>query len=91
MPLTTSDDALREDDRIGVGFEMRDGEQRVSVWVDKGALLILSDKSPGQGDRDLVARYRERLTAIASANYDAGIVESDGSTIIRRDDVEELA
>ena len=90
MPLKKHDGVVCEDSRFGIGFTMRDGEKQVVAWVEKGALLILQDREPGSGERKIFDRGRETLEAIASANFDAGIVELNGSMIIRRFDMEGL-
>ena len=62
---------------------------KVRVWVDKSGLTKLRYSSH-VGDREAVEERRGELESIASANYDLGNIEPDGSTIIRRDDVEAL-
>ena len=90
MPLTKPVDLVCEDVRVGIGFTMHDGERQVIVWVDRGALLVLAEKVTGRNERAAFDRNRDMLETIASANYDAGIIEPNGSTIIRRADVEGL-
>ena len=90
MPLTKCSEIICEDHRVGIGFTMLNGAEQVVVWVDKGALLVMTDRSRGRTERAVFDEWRETLEAIASTNYDAGIIEPNGSTIIRRNDVEAL-
>ena len=89
MPLTQRPGDVSEDERIGISFYMSNGTEEVVVWVDKGALSMLRNSTTGS-ERAAFERRRVTLESIASANYDAGIIEPDGTTIIRRDDVEGL-
>lgn len=89
MPLTTNAGVVCEDYRVGIGFIMLNGAEEVVVWVDKGALSTLSNISKSS-EMAAFDNQRRALETIASANYDAGIIEPNGSTIIRREDVEAL-
>lgn len=86
MPLVDCPGDVFEVERIGFGFIMLEGTREVLVWVDKGALGALSDLTKGS-ERTALNQRRSSLEVIASANYDAGIIEPDGSTIIRREDI----
>ena len=88
MPLDKHNGIVCEDRRYGIGFVMFDGKKQMVVWVDKGALLILQDKTPSLEERAIFDRHREMLELIASANFDAGIVEPNGCVIIIRQDNE---
>ena len=91
MPLTKDPHSVVcEDLRVGIGFTMLNGAEKVVVWVDKGALRALQDESPGSTERAVFDQHYEMLEAIAAVNYESEIIEPNGSTIIRRDDVDGL-
>ena len=89
MPLTQHPGDVSENECIGDSFFMSNGTEEVMVWVDKGALSMLRNSTTGS-ERAAFERRRGTLEDIASTKYDAGIIEPDGTTIIRRNDVEGL-
>jgi Protein of unknown function (DUF1488) len=74
-------------DRDGVVFLMNDGERAVSVLVSRHALEDIAQPEQRGGRIDRFNEYRCRFEQIASAKYDRGLIEEDGTVCIRGRDL----
>jgi Protein of unknown function (DUF1488) len=79
MPLIRSNDTYRQE-LDGVYFGLQDGRKVVACMVSNEALDDYIRGSPKKRDRaSIFLKIRPRIEAIASAKYDAGRIETDGT------------
>ena len=74
-------------DRTAVRFAMKDGAKTVMVLVANPALDDFEIAPPDGGPLNIFKQYRKSFEQIASAKYDRGHVEQDGSVCIRSIDL----
>ena len=79
MPLIRSNDTYRQE-LDGVYFGLQDGRKVIVCMVSNEALDDYVRGSPDKRDRaSIFLKIRPRIEAIASAKYDAGRIETDGT------------
>ena len=74
-------------DRTAVRFAMKDGAKTVMVLVANPALDDIDIALPDCGHLDIFKQYRKSFEQLASAKYDRGHLEQDGSVCIRAIDL----
>jgi Protein of unknown function (DUF1488) len=77
MPLIRSNDTYRQE-LDGVYFGLQDGRKVVVCMVSNEALDDYARGNPNRRER-IFLKIRPRIEAIASAKYDAGHIETDGT------------
>jgi hypothetical protein len=87
MPLTaTADPGHHHFATDTVYFYMNDGERRVRCGISRLALEVLEPELPPtkQGRMQAFTQHRIRIERVASAKFDHGQLEPDGSAILVR-------
>ena len=74
-------------DRSAVRFAMKDGAKTIIVLVANPALEDIDIAPPDGGHLHIFKQYRKSFERIASAKYDRGHVEKDGTVCIRSIDL----
>jgi Protein of unknown function (DUF1488) len=87
MPLTaTADPGHHHFATDSVYFYMNDGQRRVRCGISRLALEVLEPELPPtkQSRMQAFAQHRIRIERVASAKFDRGQLEPDGSTVLVR-------
>jgi hypothetical protein len=87
MPLTaTADPGHHHFGSDIVRFYMDDGERRVRCGISRLALEVLEPELPPtkEGRMQAFQQHRRRIERAASAKFDRGELEPDGSTVLVR-------
>jgi hypothetical protein len=87
MPLTaTGDPGHHHFASETVHFYMNDGDRRVRCGISRLALEVLEPELPPtkEGRIQAFQRHRRRIERVASAKFDRGQLEPDGSTVLLR-------
>ena len=90
MPLTaTADPGHHHFATDVVYFYMSNGDQRVRCGVSRLALELLEPELPPtkEGRIGAFKQHRRRIERAASAKFDRGQLEPDGSTVLVRADL----
>jgi len=87
MPLmATADPAHHHFASDIVYFYMNDGDRRIRCGISRLALEVLEPELPPtkEGRMQAFQKHRRRIERAASAKFDRGQLEPDGSTILVR-------
>jgi hypothetical protein len=87
MPLTaTADPGHHHFEADNIYFYMDNGDQRVRCGVSRLALELLEPELPPtkEGRIEAFKQHRRRFERAASAKFDRGQLEPDGSTVLIR-------